>query len=604
MTKNNYFCKVFSNALLNRRYRLSHRQRKTRNNRIYHIVNIKMKANFEFHPKTFSSFKNYTKEKLTTDLMAGIIVGIVALPLAIAFGIASGVSPEKGLITAIIGGFIVSFLGGNSVQIGGPTGAFIVIVYGIIQNYGLEGLAIATIMAGLILVLLGVFHLGTVIRFIPYPIVVGFTSGIALTIFATQIKDLFGLTMDSVPADFISKWGAYFQHIDTIHLPSLIVGITSILIIAFTPRFSKKIPGSLLAIILMTLVVYLLKTFAGIEGIETIGDRFKISNEIPEPQGFTINMETINQLLSPAFTIAILGAIESLLSATVADGITGDKTDSNTELIAQGAANIIVPFFGGIPVTGAIARTMTNINNGGRTPIAGMVHAVVLLLIFLFLMPLIQLVPMSCLAGVLIVVSYNMSGWRTVRSLLKNPKSDVSVLIITFLLTVIFNLTIAIEIGLLLAVVLFLRRVTENTHISVLRNELDVAQGTDATVHEVLNLSKGIEVYEIDGPFFFGVATKFDEMMRSMGDKPLVRIIRMRRVPFIDSTGIHNLEILIQSSKKENIQIILSGVNPTVHEVLKKAKINELIGDDHICDHITKAVAEANNFVASLPAKK
>jgi len=328
-----------------------------------------MKANFEFHPKTFSSFKNYTKEKLVTDLMAGIIVGIVALPLAIAFGIASGVSPEKGLITAIIGGFIVSFLGGNSVQIGGPTGAFIVIVYGIIQNYGLEGLAIATIMAGLILVLLGVFHLGTVIRFIPYPIVVGFTSGIALTIFATQIKDLFGLTMDSVPADFISKWGAYFQHIDTIHLPSLIVGITSILIIAFTPRFSKKIPGSLLAIILMTLVVYLLKTFAGIEGIETIGDRFKISNEIPEPQGFTINMETINQLLSPAFTIAILGAIESLLSATVADGITGDKTDSNTELIAQGAANIIVPFFGGIPVTGAIARTMTNINNGGRTPI-------------------------------------------------------------------------------------------------------------------------------------------------------------------------------------------------------------------------------------------
>ena len=369
-----------------------------------------MKSTLDFHPKFLASLASYSKEKFTKDLMAGIIVGIVALPLAIAFGIASGVSPEKGLITAIIGGFIVSFLGGNSVQIGGPTGAFIVIVYGIIQAYGLEGLAIATFMAGLILVLMGCFRLGTIIKFIPYPIVVGFTSGIALTIFATQIKDLLGLSMDSVPADFISKWVAYFQHIETTNFWSLGIGILSILIIAYTPRISNKIPGSLMAIILMTVLVYVLERLWGIEGIETIGDRFNISNEVPEPQALNINMETINQLLSPAFTIAVLGAIESLLSATVADGVTGDKTNSNTELIAQGAANIVVPFFGGIPVTGAIARTMTNINNGGRTPIAGIIHAIVLLLIFLFLMPLIKLVPMSCLAGVLIVVSYNMSG--------------------------------------------------------------------------------------------------------------------------------------------------------------------------------------------------
>lgn len=559
-----------------------------------------MKSRLDFHPKFVASLASYSKERFLKDLMAGIIVGIVALPLAIAFGIASGVSPEKGLITAIIGGFIVSFLGGNSVQIGGPTGAFIVIVYGIIQTYGLEGLAIATFMAGLILVLMGCFRLGTIIKFIPYPIVVGFTSGIALTIFATQIKDLLGLTMESVPADFISKWIAYFQHIETTNFWSLGIGVLSILIIAYTPRISNKIPGSLMAIILMTVLVYFLRRFWGIEGIETIGDRFNISSEVPQPQSLNINMDTINQLLSPAFTIAVLGAIESLLSATVADGVTGDKTNSNTELIAQGAANIVVPFFGGIPVTGAIARTMTNINNGGRTPVSGMIHAVVLLLIFLFLMPLIRLVPMSCLAGVLIVVAYNMSGWRTVRSLLKNPKSDVSVLIITFLLTVVFNLTIAIEIGLLLAVVLFLRRMTETTKISVFHDELDIAHGTESNQHEVLKVAKGVEVYEIEGPFFFGIATKFDELMRSMADRPLVRIIRMRRVPFIDSTAIHNLEILITSSQKEKIHVILSGVNPHVHETLKKANIDKLIGDDHICDHITKAVAKANEFVAEM----
>ena len=552
----------------------------------------------DFKPVLFSTLKNYNKEKFLTDLMAGIIVGIVALPLAIAFGIASGVSPEQGLITAIIAGFIISFLGGSSVQIGGPTGAFIVIVYGIIQQYGIEGLAIATVMAGIILLLMGIFKLGTIIRFIPYPIVVGFTSGIALTIFSTQINDFLGLGLTDVPSDFLSKWGVYLSNIANIDLPTLGVGVVSLLIIILTPMISKKLPGSLIAIIIVTAAGYLLKaTFPEIAG-ETIGDRFgNLPTDIPQPKGFELSMNTINILLPSAFTIAILCAIESLLSATVADGVTGSHTNSNTELIGQGIANVVVPFFGGIPVTGAIARTMTNITNGGRTPVAGIIHTVVLLLIFLFLMPLINMVPMACLAAVLIVVSYNMSGWRTVVGIFKSPKSDISVLLVTFLLTVIFDLTIAIEIGLLLAIILFLRRVMENTQIKVYSEQLDVAEGTDATTHEVLDVSHGVEVYEIDGPFFFGVATKFDEMMRStLGSKPIVRIIRMRKVPFIDATAVHNLEILIKSSQSDNIHIVLSGVNQQVRQVLLKAGIDTMIGEDHICDNISRAVVMANRI--------
>lgn len=559
-----------------------------------------LKNGFDFQPKLFSTLRDYKRQRFTKDLMAGIIVGIVALPLAIAFGIASGVSPEKGLITAIIGGFIVSFLGGNSVQIGGPTGAFIIIVYGIIESYGLEGLAIATFLAGLILVTMGIFKLGTIIKFIPYPIVIGFTSGIALTIFATQIKDLFGLTMTNVPTDFISKWIAYIQAADTINWAASAVGLGSILLIIFSPRISKKIPGSLVAIVAMTLIVYLGRDVFGIaafDTIETIGKRFEIQASLPSPQKLSINMESIAQLMSPAFTIAMLGAIESLLSATVADGVTGDRTNNNTELMAQGAANMIVPFFGGIPVTGAIARTMTNINNGGRSPIAGIIHAFVLLLILLFLAPLTKHIPMACLAGVLVMVAYNMFGVRTVKGMLRNPKSDISVLLLTFLLTVLFNLTIAIEIGLLLAVLLFLRRISESVEISVARDHLDITQGTETTIHEELDLPHNVEVYEINGPFFFGVATKFDEMMHRIGDKPQVRIIRMRRVPFIDSTGLHNLETLITSSQQEGIDVILSGVNEKVHRSLIKASINKLIGDDHICDHITKAVAKAHEII-------
>lgn len=558
----------------------------------------------DFRPKLFSALRHYDGKRFKSDLIAGIVVGIVALPLAIAFGIASGVSPTVGLITAIIGGFMVSALGGCSVQIGGPTGAFIVIVYNIIATFGLQGLAIATFMAGLILVLLGVFHLGTVIKFIPYPIVVGFTAGIALTIFSTQINDFFGLGLTNVPSEFLPKWGEYIRNFANVDLVTLGVGLVSLLIIIVTPKISKKLPGALIAIIIVTAACWLLKSVPGFH-VETIGDRFgSLPTDIPQPHGFELNMATINMLLPSAFTIAILGAIESLLSSTVADGVTGSRTNSNTELIGQGLANITVPFFGGIPVTGAIARTMTNITNGGRTPVAGIIHAVVLLLIFMFMMPLINLVPMATLAAVLIMVSYNMSGWRTIKGILNNPKSDVTVLIVTFLLTVIFDLTIAIEIGLLLAVILFLRRVMENTQIKVYSEQLDVAEGSEATVHEVLDVAKGVEIYEIDGPFFFGVATKFDELMRSsMSAKPIVRILRMRKVPFIDATGVHNLEILIKSSQAVGIHVVLSGVNENVHKVLEHANIEKLVGEDHICDHITKAVKMANAIVAGTASK-
>lgn len=554
----------------------------------------------DFKPRLFSTLKNYSKETFMSDLMAGIIVGIVALPLAIAFGIASGVSPEKGIITAIIAGFIISLLGGSKVQIGGPTGAFIVIIYGIIQQYGEAGLIVATLMAGILLILLGVFKLGAIIKFIPYPIIVGFTSGIAVTIFTTQIADIFGLNFDGekVPGDFIGKWMIYFRHFDTVNWWNAVVSILSIIIIAITPRFSKKIPGSLIAIIVVTIGVYVLKTYAGIDSIDTIGDRFTIKSELPEAAIPTLNWEAIKDLFPVAITIAVLGAIESLLSATVADGVTGDKHDSNTELIAQGTANLITPLFGGIPATGAIARTMTNINNGGKTPVAGIIHAIVLLLILLFLMPLAQYIPMACLAGVLVIVSYNMSEWRTFKALLKNPKSDVTVLLITFFLTIIFDLTIAIEVGLVIACILFMRRVMETTEISVIKDEIDPNDELDIAVcEEHLIIPAGVEVYEINGPYFFGIATKFEETMAQLGDRPKVRIIRMRKVPFIDSTGIHNLTSLCKMSQKEKITIVLSGVNEKVHKTLEKSGFYELLGKQNICPNINVALDRAKEII-------
>lgn len=553
----------------------------------------------DFHPKSLTCLKGYNKTTFMSDLMAGVIVGIVALPLAIAFAIASGVSPEKGIITAVIAGFIVSALGGSKVQIGGPTGAFIVIVYGVIQQYGISGLTVATIIAGVLLVLLGVFKLGTVIKFIPYPVVVGFTSGIAVTIFTTQMTDVFGLSFggETVPGDFIGKWMLYFKHFNTVNWWNFIVSVTSVIIIAVTPKISKKIPGSLVAIILVTIGVWCLKSFFGIDSIDTIGDRFSINSQLPKAEMPALDWEAIKNLFPVAVTIAALGAIESLLSATVADGMISDHHNSNTELIALGVANMVTPIFGGIPATGAIARTMTNINNGGRTPVAGMIHAVVLLLILLFLMPLARFIPMACLAGVLVVVSYNMSGWRSFTALLKNPKSDVIVLLITFFLTVIFDLTVAIAVGLLLACLLFIKRIMETTEITAIKEEIHVEDEAGIMHDESITIPAGVEVYEINGPYFFGVATQFEELMSEFRDKSKVRVIRMRKVPFIDSTGIHNLSNFCEMSFKNKIVVVLSGVNPQVHSALHKAGFYELVGEKNICPNINVALSRAEEIM-------
>ena len=552
---------------------------------------------FSLKPQLLTSLKTYNRQTLTADIMAGIIVGIVALPLAIAFGIASGVTPEKGIITAIISGFIISLLGGSKVQIGGPTGAFIVIIYGIIQKYRLEGLMIATVMAGVFLLLFGLLKLGTIIKYIPYPIVVGFTSGIAVTIFTTQIKDLFGLTIESVPSDFIEKWGCYISHFSTADLWCSIVGILSVVIIALTPKVSKKIPGSLVAIIVMTVAALILKNYFGVTTIETIGDRFSVSSDIPDAHMPAMTWDTIKSLVAPALTIAVLGAIESLLSATVADGVIGAHHNSNTELVAQGLANIASPIFGGIPATGAIARTMTNINNGGKTPVSGIVHAIVLLLIFLFFMPLAKYIPMACLAGVLVIVSYGMSGWRSFLALMKNPKSDVTVLLITFFLTIIFDLTVAIEVGLIIACLLFMKRVSEITDVKAVTDEINEESDMIKDNAEHLTIPEGVEVYEINGPYFFGAGNKFEEVMAAFGDRPKVRIIRMRKVPFVDSTGIHNLTNLCEMSHNEGIEVVLSGVCEKVHKQLEKARFYDILGNKNICSHINLALERANEII-------
>ena len=565
-----------------------------------------MRINFlsSFEPTLFQTLKTYNREKFVADLMSGLIVGVVALPLAIAFGIASGVTPEKGIYTAIIAGFIISFLGGSTVQIGGPTGAFIVIVYGIVEQYGVQGLAIATVMAGLMLVFMGFMKLGSIIKFVPYPIIVGFTSGIALTIFSTQIKDFFGLTTPKLPSGFIEKWIIYFQSFNSVNLWVTLIAIISVAIIIITPKFSRKIPGSLISIIAVTIGVYFLNKYTGINGIETIGDRYIIQSQLPDIKQIPLSLESIRILFPSAFTIAILCAIESLLSATVADGVTGAKHNSNSELIAQGVANIITPFFGGIPATGAIARTMTNINNGGRTPVAGIIHAIVLLLIVLFLGDLTRHIPMACLAGILVVVAYNMSEWRTFVSLVKQSTATRSILLTTFSLTVIFDLTVAIAVGLVLAIFAFLKRVNESTEVSHSTGHLDLSDESEiqSTVKddEYLQLPDTVEVFEISGPFFFGVANKFDEKMRLSRIHHDIRIIRMRKVPFIDSTGLNNLEILCRNSKKEKIQVILSGVNSEVREKIERSEIPQLIGKENICSNIHLAVKRAKEIEAKI----
>lgn len=541
-------------------------------------------------PQLFKDLRDYNKETFFKDLTAGIIVGVVALPLAIAFGIASGVSPTEGLITAIIGGFLVSLLGGSKVQIGGPTGAFIVIVFGIIQKHGIDGLALATLMAGVMLVLLGLLRLGSLIKFVPYPIIVGFTAGIAVTIFTTQVKDLFGLQVTNLPGDFLGKWEAYFGAFGTTSWMALLFGIAAIAIIILVPKLNKNLPSSLIALIVLTLVSVLLG-YLGIARPENIGDRYTIEAGLPNLMMPVVTIERLQQLFPAAFTIAMLGAIESLLSASVADGMIGAKSDSNMELVGQGVANIVVPFFGGIPVTGAIARTMTNINNGGKTPVAGIIHAVVLLLIMLVLSPLTSHIPMAVLAGVLVVVSYNMSGWRSFIAIFKGPKGDSLVMVITFLLTVLIDLTVAIGIGMVLAILILLKRVLDASEINLIDDKNRHPESTK------LDLPKCIEVYEIEGPFFFGIANRFDETMRNMPGNPRARIIRMRMVPFVDTTAIHNLKTMIELHKESQTQIILSGVQPAVLETLRQSGVVDLLGEENVTPHISLAVERAMEFL-------
>ncbi len=528
------------------------------------------------------------------DVMSGISVGIVALPLAIAFGISSGVSPEQGLITAIIGAFIVSMLGGSSVQIAGPSGPFLIISYSLVTQYGVQGLLLATAMAGIMLMLMGVLRLGTIIKFIPYPIIVGFTSGIAIMILTSQVRDFFGIDNSIyLPSDFVGKWGALVSNASSISIASVGVALLTALIVTQSKRLTTKIPGSLIAIIVVSVLVYIFGDLLSLIDVQTIGKLYEINSSFPAPQAIDISIESVKLLLPSAFTIALLSAIESLLSTTVADGITGDSNNSNMELIAQGAANFTVPFFGGVPLSGAIARTMTNVANGGRTPFAGVFHSLFLLGVLLFLMPLVKFVPMAALSGVLIIIAYNMSEWRTFVGMVRKRTSDTLVLLITFILTVAVDLSIAIEMGMLLAALLFMKRISETSTISLINKSVKTSKGDE------LDLPAEIGVYEIDGPFFFGVANKFEEVMKSsQKSRHKVRIIRMRSVPFVDTTGLHNLELLISRSTKSGIHIVLSGISAEVRETLASSElISSTLKDEDICDNITRAIARAKEFV-------
>ncbi|RXQ94938.1 sulfate permease [Ancylomarina salipaludis] len=535
-----------------------------------------------FNPKLFSLLKaGLDRKQLSNDVMAGIVVGIVALPLAIAFAVASGVSPDKGLITAIVAGLIISFLGGSRVQIGGPTGAFIVIVYGIVETHGIGGLIISTIMAGILLVIFGCLKLGTLLKYFPHPLIVGFTSGIALVIFSTQIKDALGLDIDKVPSDFLAKWEMYFTHIDSLNLTALILTVATILITIYSKKITSKIPGSFIAIIVVTLSVQLFDL--PVTTIESFFGEIPTSISISFP---AIEWANLPQYIAPAVTIALLGAIESLLSAVVADGMIGGNHRSNTELIAQGIANIVTPFFGGIPATGAIARTATNIKNGGRSPIAGIVHAATLLLIMLFFGKWAKLIPMSCLAGVLIVVSYNMSEWRVFRSILKSSGFDILVLLSTFFLTVLVDLTIAIEVGVVLSAVLFMKRMADKGEQIQKDVNIDL-------IEDYSDLPKDISVYEISGPFFFASAKEYAQLIQQIGLKSKTIVIRMRHVPFIDATGFHNFKSVIQTLQNSDVTIILSGVNESVLQDMKRYDLISKIGEDQIFDSFNHALEYA-----------
>lgn len=558
---------------------------------------MKKWAKSVFRPVIFSSLKDYSSGQFKKDLISGLIVGVVALPLGLAFAIASGVAPEKGLVTAVIAGLVGGLCGGSKVLISGPTGAFVLITSAIINKHGLEGLAFSTFLAGLILITLGVLKLGKVIKFIPYPIVIGFNAGIALSIFTSQVKEFLGLTIDTNPQNFIARWIAVFENIDTFNLWAIGLGLLTIIIIILTPKISPKIPGFLAAIVIIAGIAYILRNQLGITEIRTIADCYLIDDRFPMPQNIDFRFDAIKDYLSSAITIAIMGAIVSLITATVADGAISEKQDPNTELIGQGLTNLVIPIFGGIPSTGAIARTMTSVNNGGRTPVVSLVHALVVLIILLCLGSLSRFIPTACLAGMLVVASYNMSGWRSIRGLYKGPKSDFLVMLTTLSLTVLFDLSIAIEVGLLLAVFLFMKRVQDTSSISIATESIDPSEGTDLDIKEKLIIPKKVEVYEIDGPFFFGIANKFDEQMSAIGVKPRIRIIRMRHVPFIDATGLQNLQTLMRNSHKEHIKVLLSGVNQNVFSSLSKSGFIKEFGDEIIFCNITDALDEANRLL-------
>ena len=547
-----------------------------------------------FKPKLFTTLKTYSKQQFSKDLTAGIIVGIVALPLAIAFAIASGVSPEKGLYTAIIAGFIISALGGSKVQIGGPTGAFIVIVYGIVQTYGVDGLTIATLMAGVIIMLMGFAKLGSFIKFVPHSLIVGFTSGIALIIFSSQMKDFFGLQMGNVPSEFLDKWAVYIERFFTFNIYSIAIASGTILIAVYFSKITHKIPGSLVAILVTTFAVYYFKL-----PVATIGSRFgSIPSSLPFPSFHIPDWSTIKYLIKPAFTIALLGSIESLLSAVVADGMTGGNHRSNTELIAQGIANIFSSIFGGIPATGAIARTATNIKSGGRSPVAGIVHAFTLLLIMLFAGRWATLIPLSCLAGILVLVAYNMSEWKSFAGMLRGPKNDIAILITTFLLTVLVDLTLAIEIGMVMAAFLFMHRMTKISGVDIITDTLNENEDADdpMAIHKY-NVPKEVEVFEITGPFFFGAAYKFKDSMRFIEKPPKVLIIRMRNVPVIDATGIYTLREVYKQSAALGTKMILSGVQSDVFKEMYRSGFIKKIGRENVLRDIEVALKRAEELL-------
>lgn len=550
--------------------------------------------NKDFVPKFFSLIsQGISKETLVKDTLSGLIVGIVALPLAIAFAIASGVSPEKGIITAIIAGIIISTFGGSRVQIGGPTGAFIVIVYGIIQEFGTDGLTIATFMAGFIIIGLGLARMGNLLKFVPYSLIVGFTSGIALIIFSSQINDFFGLHISKVPADFIEKWTIYFENWSNVNWYAIAIGFGTVLLTLYFQKLHNKIPGSIIAIILSTIIVKVFNI-----PVETIESNFgDIPNHFSAPSLPHVNYETIKSLIQPAFAIALLGSIESLLSAVVSDSMFGGKHRSNMELIAQGGANIVSSLFGGIPATGAIARTATNVKNGGRTPIAGIVHALVLLAIMLLFAPYAKLIPMSCLAGILIVVAYYMSEWRQFRSILKGNRMDIIILLTTFFLTVIFDLVIAIEIGIVLSSFMFMKRMSDSINIQNISSENKNEESLFD--EELFSLPKEVLIYEINGPLFFGAARQFQETITNTHIEPKVVIIRMRYVPLIDATGYQSLKEIIKTYKSKNIQVILSGISDFLSKDFEKHGMDKVIEEKFVVRNIEKAIEKAKVFIIS-----